>query len=340
MFEYLDDKVGPVKLVNVTEARANFARLLSDDSYYVITKNNKPQRVVISYDEFRKLKGALSIENQNESTTQTSHKDKTTKPQTKSHSRVKGLLTQHFSEQGLVAEPLEEPQDDYFHTSDERNTPFAPVSTALSEQDLPQPEEIAEEHISTTTDSFEKQQHDQHILQEISESLSISDGEPFLDVKPLTKSPVVKTNDETPRKTNTESDTLTPEEREYYNKYRKLYERIDAEPAEEDQQAVFAEPKNHEVKNIVDSLPDLQGDTDDAATSFTAPSATNFSVEEQLAPNLNEDLGLSSSLIAEKSDLPSLQELLRGLNSDDDLVQADLDENEISDIIRQIRHEE
>ena len=56
MFEFKDDKLGKVKVVNVTEARGSIASIMGDkDANYVITKNNRPIRVVIDYDFFRQV---------------------------------------------------------------------------------------------------------------------------------------------------------------------------------------------------------------------------------------------------------------------------------------------
>ena len=56
MFEFQDDKLGKVKVINVTEARASIASIMGDkDSNYVITKNNRPIRVIVNYDFFRQV---------------------------------------------------------------------------------------------------------------------------------------------------------------------------------------------------------------------------------------------------------------------------------------------
>jgi len=58
MFEFFDDRLGRIKVVNVTEARASMASIMNDKEFtYIITKNNRPVRVVINYDAI--LKGQL-----------------------------------------------------------------------------------------------------------------------------------------------------------------------------------------------------------------------------------------------------------------------------------------
>lgn len=60
MLELEDAKLGKVKVVNVTEARQNIASIMSDrESNYVITKNNKPIRVIVNYETYRKSQEAL-----------------------------------------------------------------------------------------------------------------------------------------------------------------------------------------------------------------------------------------------------------------------------------------
>lgn len=55
MFEFIDEKLGRVKVINITEARASMALIMNDKEFnYVITKNNRPVRVIINYDTYKK----------------------------------------------------------------------------------------------------------------------------------------------------------------------------------------------------------------------------------------------------------------------------------------------
>ncbi len=55
MFEFEDEKLGRVKVVNVTEARSSMSSMMGDkETNYIVTKNNKPIRVVVSYETFKK----------------------------------------------------------------------------------------------------------------------------------------------------------------------------------------------------------------------------------------------------------------------------------------------
>lgn len=56
MFEFEDAKLGKVKVVNVTEARSSMAAIMNDrGTSYVITRNNRPIRVILSYDKVGSL---------------------------------------------------------------------------------------------------------------------------------------------------------------------------------------------------------------------------------------------------------------------------------------------
>lgn len=60
MFELRDSKLGKVKIINITEARQNMASIMNDSDFnYVITKNNKPIRVIINYDEYKSNRDQL-----------------------------------------------------------------------------------------------------------------------------------------------------------------------------------------------------------------------------------------------------------------------------------------
>lgn len=380
MLEYFDEKLGKIKLVNVTEARANFAKLLADEShYYVITKNNKPQRVVISYEEFRDLRllaeqGTTAGAHAQQPTTPhkaSVEKNVAHKPYVKTPSRVKGLLTQHFQE---PAESLPTPPPPPSHTPIARTWQDEILSGSSDDyfqmSDMLNPEEILVE--PKEADEITEIGDDQATLAAIRDSLSISDefssietttAEDTLAAGMLEESvatdmatavfeeAVVPTVSTAEINRSAKSQQRTPEEEEYYNKYRKLYESVPErapEPSSEPQ-IIFENRKQREVKTIVDSLPDLNVGADEIARHFMGESKTKTEVATPQTPaqpsapktqqSAKVDLGIANSLMDEKSDLPSLQELLRGLDSED--VNAnDLSEGEIDHIVKQIRHEE
>ncbi|HCU26129.1 MAG TPA: hypothetical protein DF383_14030 [Deltaproteobacteria bacterium] len=59
MFEIQDERLGQLKIFNVTEARANFAEVLKEDSAkVVVTRHGRPTKILIPYDEYLALVGA------------------------------------------------------------------------------------------------------------------------------------------------------------------------------------------------------------------------------------------------------------------------------------------
>lgn len=56
MFEIQDEKIGKLRIFNVTEARANFADVLKEkDAKVVVTRHGRPTKIFINYDEYLAL---------------------------------------------------------------------------------------------------------------------------------------------------------------------------------------------------------------------------------------------------------------------------------------------
>lgn len=56
MFEIQDEKLGKLKIFNVTEARANFATVLKEhQAKVVITNHGRPTKILIPYEEYTSL---------------------------------------------------------------------------------------------------------------------------------------------------------------------------------------------------------------------------------------------------------------------------------------------
>jgi len=59
MFEIQDERLGKLKIFNVTEARANFADVLREGSAkVVVTRHGRPTKILLSYEEYLSLLGA------------------------------------------------------------------------------------------------------------------------------------------------------------------------------------------------------------------------------------------------------------------------------------------
>jgi prevent-host-death family protein len=59
MFEIHDERIGHLKIFNVTEARANFADVLKEsNAKVVVTRHGRPTKILISYEEYLELLAA------------------------------------------------------------------------------------------------------------------------------------------------------------------------------------------------------------------------------------------------------------------------------------------
>ena len=60
MFEIQDERLGKLKIFNVTEARANFADVLREGAAkVVVTRHGRPTKILLSYEEYLNLLGAV-----------------------------------------------------------------------------------------------------------------------------------------------------------------------------------------------------------------------------------------------------------------------------------------
>lgn len=151
MFEFEDSKLGRLKVINITEARANIASIMNDEEFnYVITKNNKPVRAIINYADFKKA--SLS---------------KNTRPATTPKNQVKGLLESRAADvkatEDVVTPQTSQPKrkkqavnasDSYFedHLDDQSQT-SSPIGSAL--QDEPLPQESTQNFEDASSESYE-----------------------------------------------------------------------------------------------------------------------------------------------------------------------------------------
>lgn len=355
MFEYIDDKMGKVKLINVTEARANFSKVLSDmKSYYVITKNNKPQRVVINYDEFQHLKETFEAQKSNlmpqpaEKTTKTTSDSAKKKNEVvnKGKSRVQGLLAKQFEmvngqtsvdeetrakpeeEVSAVAtstlenEILENESDDYFQWQDDMDL------------ELPEPDDVLDE-VETSSELSEE------IFESLEEELSLQSSVDEVKIEDSHQE-IANTSKVEIQTKEVQDVELTPEEKNYFDKYRKLYESFE-EPAQDEvleQPVALSDDRNQEVDDVLETLPEL-----DEPKEEIPQEPVQQKVEHKPAPKVTESrqeeaLDLGQTNLNQDNSLPSLQELLQGLNANEPVDEDDLSEQEIDHIVKRIRHEE
>jgi prevent-host-death family protein len=63
MFEINDERLGKLKIFNVTEARANFADVLKEpDAKVVVTRHGRPTKILLSYEEYLSLLSASNAD--------------------------------------------------------------------------------------------------------------------------------------------------------------------------------------------------------------------------------------------------------------------------------------
>ncbi len=251
MIEYTDDKFGIIKVLNVTEARAHFATVLGDNhSHYVITKNNKPMRVIIGYGDYEKLKqqlgpdfvasiqqAGLNYPSQREETasTETGHKSK------KAKSRVPGILESDIAlsysvpdkrQNTLSAKEVRQAPPTHTVPASEKQAPafpeptkddyFSSASTEPYDEDgvLSNPDAVhtvsTEPQVPSTTQSVESITAEQS--QAIHEALQQAID---ANAKAKKSSPVERPT------TPTAEAKKDPEQDEYFRKYKKLYERFE-----------------------------------------------------------------------------------------------------------------
>lgn len=354
MLEFQNKNNSKVKVVNVTEARGNFARILSDTkSHYIITKNNRAQRVIINFDEFKVLQ-ELAQAYQNEhshpssfeignigepvASEEQSRKLKTSQP-------LKGMIAEQFK----LSQPQKRKFDDESETSfavatDQKNNvetlvddvgeaPPVAATTLLT----PSLEAIDGEsdyfHTNTNSDDVEvwedflpeptTQSHQQFIVDGVAVLPQTEENQAIIEHAAKT---IVHDHDVAvtlpepppPRK---------PEEEEYFRRYRKLYEGFEIMPtpvATTDFPQIVLTPSQsvEEEKGFVHK---------------TQTPVTETSLQESLTPQQPrvEKAHLTEPEI-EQEGLPSLQELLKDLEAQKLSDEEDLASRDIDDIINRI----
>lgn len=371
MFEYKDDKLGTIKVLNVTEARANFATVLGDaQAHYIITKNNKPLRVIIDYKEYEILKqrlkeGAIVAE----PTQRVEQENIEIKKRKRSKSRVKGLLENsmpHTKESEEIEQKVRVGQKEDYRkqaaaqaVSSFEQAPESPVKKSpqpVVERQPIQTEPVVKKQAAPV---IEKEEDEVSIQAEAllggeegdyfqtddldsDEDLLITPDEATVkraDDRAKTKAnEILRQEDgiteEVPKKEN-----MSPEEEEYFKKYKKLYETLGVQPEEaidEDQSQDIDDQINHRFNEEEDYFSE--------SLSHELPSTEELEPEpvekvEKPQKRVIQEKPLTSSK-SSKEDLPSLKELLKDLEqeklSGEDVSDKKLDDNEIDDLIERI----
>lgn len=305
MIEYNDKKSGKIKVVNVTEARANFAEVLSDNRVsYVVTKNSKPVRAIIDYEDFVLLRKSQQAQGFSENLEPDDFQEMgLPRPdrRQKSKSRVRGLLGTH--EELLRQKPA-------FEESSES----LPLEIKVQEETFVQ-KKVAQGASVSASKSYQQSEPEDYFQTPDDDYLISPDEIDLPEAKPVE---VVKVEPpEPPVPPLAPAVQKSPEEQEYFDKYKKLYGNLgpeDANPTDLDRQ----------VEERVEQL--LKPKLSQAATQAQTSVAQQFKAEPKPA--------------TPKNNTPSLKDLLRELDNEKLSIIDDGDElaldDEIDDLIHRI----
>lgn len=302
MIEYNDKKGGKIKVVNVTEARANFAEVLGDNrASYVVTKNSKPVRAIIDYEDFVLLRKSQQAQGFSENLEPDDFQEMgLPRPdrRQKSKSRVRGLLGTH--EELLRQKP-----------AFEESTESPPLEIKVQEETFVQ----KKDYFHTPDDDY--------LISP--DEIEMPEAKPVEAAKVQSPEPPVPLPDPAVQK--------SPEEQEYFDKYKKLYgnlESKDASPTDLDRQ----------VEERVEQL--LRPKLSQAVTQAQTGVAQQFKAEPKPAATqaFKESTGVPIKSVTPKNNMPSLKDLLRELDNEklsiiDDDQELALDD-EIDDLIHRI----
>lgn len=334
MITYKDPKLGEIRVLNVTEARSHFAQVLSDkDTVYVITKNNKPQRVIINYDDFaatREVSVPLAV-------TQEPKEEK------KPASHLKGMLEvqKELAKIRITQEKKTPPPK--INKFDEIVTPpiakqAQPAATESPIIDEVEPEasevDILPDYFSTDYDA----DHDEEGIEIISSPVPEPSQAPVTAFRPIPESVPVKKE-------------IRPEEEDYFNRFKKLYE---PPPASFAAPKPIATPKSEML--IPPPPAEIQTSPEVAPTKKVAPTPQKQAPQNTQVPDRNPQIingnaapasktSAKPNVIMEqvkaKEETPSLQDLLKDLENErlSDENENPLDEGQIKDIIQRITHD-
>lgn len=287
MFEFTDKTKKKIKVINVTEARGNFAAILADtDAQYIITKNNKPQSVILGFEEFKKLQGDLGGQTlpdqavQMLSTTEEAPPEGAAPRKAKPSPSVRGMIAAQveLSQQNEKPQP-EVPEDFSLEsvaaapkntTEDEKTTAEESGAAVLfaGEAELPAPQE-SEEAASVAGDYFDSDAEEAVLVEpELAEEKAELNAPP-IEAEDVAES-VARANRDAliqdadfystrPAPLEAESEPQrTPEEEAYFRRYRKLYEGYPPVFSDEERkEPAFVIPEIKPTRAVREESPDM-----------------------------------------------------------------------------------
>lgn len=291
-------------MANVTEARANFADVLSDTHVsYVVTKNNKPVRAIIDYEDFVLLRKSQQSQNFSENLESDDFQQMgLPRPdrRQRSKSRVRGLLDTH---QELLKQKL----------SFEESPVSQPIEVKIQEETFVQKKAAVQSELPAE-DYFQSSDEDYLISPDEIEMQGEKPGTATRIEQPKVEPPKV----ELPKPPQAPVVQKSPEEQEYFDKYKKLYGA--AEPEEE-----LPEDLDRQVEERVEQL--LKPKLSQPMTQPEIDVTQKFKSDPKPAAT-------------PQNNMPSLKDLLRELDNEklsiiDDDEELALDD-EIDDLIHRI----
>lgn len=357
MFEFDNNKSGKVKVLNVTEARAHFSELLGDlSAHYVITKNNKPLRVVISYQEYQQITDWLKENDVDLNSALAPSSEQAVKPRKKSQTRVKGLLETHRQ---MQEEKLQKPKK----SKSSRTTPAPEVDDEKKkliekllgggEQDYfaddVVEDEIVEAPIPQEIKPEETYQQIKNQIQE-EELLDTSDFDDsdFDWEEKKAPEPVVKPQKEPSVDFKAESqdvdDGVSSEQKEYFEKYKKLYQSLGVQP-EEKEEKIVPQPKKEPGIDFSRGFENEVQESADDLVDWNDEDPFEKELKAKLEQTQSRERVTQSQKKEQKSDLPSLKDLLQELEDeklsgdDSEDNQKNINEGDIDDLIHRITND-
>ena len=344
MIEYHDDKLGKVKVLNVTEARANFASVLKDaDFHYIITKNNRPIRIIVDFEEFERLTSDVQgVESDYEPTNDFTKKLTGGK---KAKNRVPGLLNKSYE---LTKKHEEEKAKEKKVHKPVTEDPYSPK--ALRERLLNQEQPVVEQ-VEDETSLHIHSPSENDIWSEDSDQLE------EITINELLQEPPQDVAGDGPQVEELPSSS----QEEYFKKYQKLYSSNmadDPEPVggtlphessqlEEELLKKFSRPVDHAPpppprRKVSPSHSRTQ--KDEHEIQVKTEELPPLSVQQEIKPEERVEVQEKASpkeAPGPQDDLPSLKDLLKDLEGETlsgDLGEGrdDLGDDEINDIIKRL----
>lgn len=372
MLEFTNKAKNRIKVINVTEARGNFATILSDtESSYVITKNNKPQRVIVNYEDFKRWQDAEGAATMPLAAPGAEEEDKNRQRRPKMSPAVRGMIAAQFEVSHQAEEKparSEAPAEslDAFLPLPTEEAPPADEGVFLSAPPQ-EPDDVVAIDDTTdldTSDYFTDEQEEEDApLSPQKEALA--DGSDIArEVAAETRAAAAASNALVAAQARDDGiaeapQGKTPEEQEYYKRYRKLYENFQYAPVFTERRTTRSAPEDdinleilsreaaretilNEAPATEDILPPA-ATVPEASTDFNDSFAMSLVSEEErrvlgVKPPAAPNPESAAAAPLQEEGLPSLQQLLRDLDSQQ--LSGDesrpLDAKEIDDLINRI----